>query len=134
MVIVPLLLIATFAFFTESHTESETTFQLILTLIFLVVISMFGSLTTNVDKEFIKISFGIGLIYKKFLIREIQSCKAVRNPWWYGFGIRLTPNGWLYSVSGFDAVELQLKNNKKVRIGTDKPKELIQAINRAKQI
>ena len=34
----------------------------------------------------------------------------------------------IYNVSGFDAVEIQLKNGKIYRIGTDEPKKLEQAI------
>jgi hypothetical protein len=35
---------------------------------------------------------------------------------------------WIYNVSGFDAVEITLKNGNTYRIGTDEPKELEQAI------
>jgi hypothetical protein len=35
---------------------------------------------------------------------------------------------WIYSVSGFDAVEIKMKNGKRYRIGTDEPKNLEQAI------
>jgi hypothetical protein len=53
---------------------------------------------------------------------------VVKNPWYYGWGIHLTPSGWLYNVSGFWAVELQMKNGKKYRIGTDDPEGLVQVI------
>jgi hypothetical protein len=35
---------------------------------------------------------------------------------------------WIYNVSGFDAVEIKLKNDKIYRIGTDEPKKLEQTI------
>jgi hypothetical protein len=35
---------------------------------------------------------------------------------------------WIYNVSGFDAVEIKLKNGKVYRIGTDEPKKLEQTI------
>ncbi len=46
--------------------------------------------------------------------------------WYYGWGIRgwLWPKMWIYNVSGFDAVEIKLKNGKMYRIGTDEPKKL----------
>ncbi len=50
------------------------------------------------------------------------------NPCYYGWGIRWTPNGWLYNVSGFYAVEIKMKTGKKYRIGTDAPNELEKAI------
>ena len=42
------------------------------------------------------------------------------------------PYMWIYNVSGFDAVEIILKNGKIYRIGTDVPKELEVAINKEK--
>ena len=38
---------------------------------------------------------------------------------------------WIYNVSGFDAVEIILKNGKIYRIGTDVPSELEAAIKQA---
>jgi hypothetical protein len=34
-------------------------------------------------------------------------------------------------VSGFDAIEIQLKNERKYRIGTDQPKKLLAAVESA---
>jgi hypothetical protein len=62
---------------------------------------------------------------------EIEECTIVKNSWWYGWGIRLTPYGWLYNVAGWEAVEVLLKNGKKIRIGTDEPEKLSLAIDRA---
>ncbi|MDY7014940.1 MAG: hypothetical protein SVX43_15355 [Cyanobacteriota bacterium] len=56
---------------------------------------------------------------------------AVKNPWYYGWGIRLTPRGWLFNVSGLDAVEISLNSGRHFRIGTDRPRELERAIRRA---
>jgi len=55
----------------------------------------------------------------------------VKNHWYYGWGIHLTPHGWLYNISGFLAVEIQMKSGKKYRIGTDEPKKLIEAIQQS---
>jgi len=60
--------------------------------------------------------------------REIEDATPVRNHWFYGWGIRLTPHGWLYNVSGLGAVEIVLSSGKHYRIGTDRPEELAQAI------
>jgi hypothetical protein len=44
-------------------------------------------------------------------------------------GIRMTPSGWLYNVSGLSAIELSFKNRKtRIRIGTDKPDEIAEAV------
>jgi hypothetical protein len=60
------------------------------------------------------------LIHKKYRLSDIESCKPVKNPIWYGIGIRLTPAGWLYNISGCYAIELTFKNKRsKIRIGTN---------------
>ncbi len=53
------------------------------------------------------------------------------NRWYYGWGIRLTPHGRLYNLSGLEAVEVQLNTGKKFRIGTDEPDALVRALRAA---
>lgn len=89
---------------------------------------LFYKLTVIVDKDDIKLLFGIGLIQKKFLFKDIDSCKSVRNSWYHGWGIHLTPDGWVFNVSGFDAVEIIMKNGRRYRIGTNDSEGLIKAI------
>jgi hypothetical protein len=55
----------------------------------------------------------------------------VKNSFIYGIGVHMVPSGWLYNVSGKYAIELSFKsNNKKIRIGTDKPDEISHIINK----
>ena len=37
------------------------------------------------------------------------------------------PSGWMFNVSGLDALELVLANGKRFRIGTDNPNDVIEA-------
>ena len=67
---------------------------------------LFGSLTVVIWEEELEIRFGPGLIRRRFRLNEIESCNVVKNHWYYGWGIRLTPHGVLYNVSGFYAVEI----------------------------
>ena len=90
-----------------------------------IVYALFHSLTVRVSRSDIALSFGVGLIRKQFPIGDISSASIVQNRWYNGFGIRKIRGGWLYNVSGFDAIEIQLKNERKYRIGTDQPKELL---------
>ena len=99
--------------------------------IMLIVLGLFATLTVQVGDQKIKIYFGLGLIRKDFLIKEIVGYRVVKNPWTYGWGIRFTPSGWLYSVSGFSVIELQMKNGKKYRIGTDDPNGFSKALDEA---
>ena len=58
----------------------------------------------------------------------------VKNLWYYGWGIRFTPRSWLFNVSGFSAIELQMKSGKRYRIGTDDPDNLAKALDEALKI
>ncbi len=97
-------------------------------IVLVVCLFLFAVLNVRVDHEQIIIRFGIGLIRKTFPVKNIESHSVVRNPWYYGWGIRRTPHGWLYNVSGFSAVELLMKDGKSCRIGTDDPAGLYDAI------
>jgi len=91
---------------------------------------LFGSLTVMVDEHLITCRFGPGPIRKRFLVADVVSAEPARNAWWWGWGIRLTPRGWLFNVSGLDAVELTMITGKHYRIGTNDPKGLARAIDR----
>jgi len=70
-----------------------------------VALVLFSSLTVVIWEEELEVRFGPGLIRKRFKLNEIESCQVVKNPWYYGWGIRLTPHGMLFRVSGFHAVQ-----------------------------
>lgn len=89
---------------------------------------LFATLTVVIKEDVLEIRFGPGVIRKKFPLKDIESCRVVKNPWYYGWGIRLTPHGWLYNVSGFYAVEIKMKAGKKYRIGADVPNDLEKVI------
>jgi hypothetical protein len=92
---------------------------------------LMSSMTVTVDNEFVRVIFGPRAFVKKFALKDITACKPVKNDFWYGWGIRLCDNGWLYNIAGFDAVEITVKSGKQNRIGTDQPRELAEAIQKA---
>ena len=96
-----------------------------------IALVFFSSLTLVIREDELEARFGPGLIRKRFKLSEIESCQVVKNHWYYGWGIRLTPHGVLYNVSGFYAVEIKLITGKKFRIGTDVSQELEEAIRQA---
>ena len=85
----------------------------------------FGSFTIEVDDEELHWWFGDGFWHKRVSLSDIASAEAVRNNWWWGWGIRYYGKGWLYNVSGLDAVEVVLRSGKHTRLGTDDPHTLI---------
>lgn len=101
----------------------------IMMLIVFILIS-FTTLNVRIDKKYLWIKFGYGIYKKKFPLNEIVSAKTVKNRRWYGWGIRrwFWRNMRIYNVSGFNAVEIRMKNGRIYRIGTDEPKKLEQAI------
>ena len=102
--------------------------HLVVSIILLVSIVLFYKLTITIENEILCASFGIGIIRRRLQLAEIVGCEPIRIRWWYGWGIHLTPCGWLYNVSGFDAVAIILRDGKKVALGTDDPHGLVAAI------
>ena len=89
---------------------------------------LFGSLTVMIRDGALSCRFGVGLIRRQFALVDITAVSAVRNHWHYGWGVRLTPGGWMFNVIGLDAVEITLVSGKRFRIGTNEPQQLVQAI------
>lgn len=99
--------------------------------ILIVVLFLFGTLTVVVRPDEVEVRYGPGLIRKRWPLKAFAAVRTVRNRWWYGFGIRYIGTGWLYNVSGLDAVELERPGGKVVRIGTDEPEALEAALREA---
>jgi hypothetical protein len=95
---------------------------------------LFSALTVEVDQESIRVWFGPGLVRKRIPLAQVEGWRAVRNPWYSGWGIRAGPGGMLWNVSGFDAIELDLPGGRRFRIGTDEPEALMTAITQAKGV
>ncbi len=93
-----------------------------------VIMVLFSSLTVKVDSQSIGLAFGPGLIRRTIAIADVASVEGVPTKWWYGYGIRLTPLGWMWNVSGQQGVKLTYRNGKSFIIGTDDPDGLVRAI------
>jgi hypothetical protein len=95
--------------------------------ILLVCAWLFHSLTIEITERELRWRFGPGLIHKSVPLNEIVSAAPMRiGPSW---GIHRGPRtGWLYNVSGFDAVAVTLRSRKIFTLGTDEPEALSAAI------
>jgi len=129
LLVAAIVLLALLGFIIEWHT---VTIGVLLTL--LVCGALFYSLTVEISNNHLGIHFGVGIVKKRFEIKDIEKAYPVRNRWYYGWGIRLIPHGWLYNVSGLDAIEIVMSSGKRYRIGTDQPNELMQAVNEARKL
>lgn len=98
-------------------------------IVFTVAIGLlFSGLKVTITQQAIQLAFGIGVIRRSIPRDSIESVAKVRNSWWYGFGIRLTPHGWMWNIAGLDAIEITYKDGGTFRIGTDEPDKLLQVL------
>jgi hypothetical protein len=118
--------IATVVFLNETGARGPA--LLFAELALLACLALFYSLTVEVDHDAVSLRFGVGLIRRRFLLAEIATTEAVRNRWFHGWGIRRIRGGWLFNVSGFDAIEIGLTDGRRYRIGTDEPDRLLREI------
>jgi hypothetical protein len=64
----------------------------------------------------------------KLQLVDIIEAKAVENSFRHGIGLRITHDGWVYTVSGFSAVQLTLKDGSQYRLGTKDQDGLLAAL------
>jgi hypothetical protein len=83
---------------------------------------VFSSLTVEIDNREVRWWFA------RIARSDIVSAIEVRPGLWRGWGIRWVRGGWLYNVSGYEAVEIRLRNGRRVLIGTDRPAEMVRAL------
>jgi hypothetical protein len=93
---------------------------------------LMGSLTISVADGYLSWSFGPGFLKKTVAVGDIVDAVAVETTLWQGWGIHLTRRGWLYNVSGHDAVWIRLRSGKQFVLGSDEPHQLISAIRAAR--
>lgn len=126
IVILPVQILITYLYKNNiGNNPMDFTSFVVVSIILMLVCLLFFGLTTTVSSKNITVSFGIGLIRKNISLQKIKSVKLVENPWYYGWGIRLIPNGILYNISGQKGIELTFFDTDRViRIGSKKPNVL----------
>jgi hypothetical protein len=92
--------------------------------ILLLTAWLFHSLTIELTGEELRWRFGPGIVAKRVPLAEIASARVVQTTFLEGWGIHWSRFGWLYNVSGRDAVAIGLRNGKKFALGTDEPEAL----------
>jgi hypothetical protein len=107
------------------------TIALVVAAFCLLLVLTFFRLRVEVRHRELRIRFGLGLVHRTFPLSELVDARPVRNKWYYGWGIRWTPYGWLFNVYGLDAVQIELRSGKQYRIGTNEPGRLSAALQRA---
>jgi len=99
---------------------------------FLLFMAVFGRLTTMVTADEFIARFGwLGWPSQVTPLAEIAGAIPTRTSPVSGWGIRITTRGWLYNVSGRNAVIIGTTDGKQYLVGTDEPVVLANAINAA---
>ncbi|MDH3469864.1 MAG: hypothetical protein OEM94_00950 [Acidimicrobiia bacterium] len=91
-------------------------------------IAALSRLTVDVDESSLRAWYGWGWPRKTLHLSAAQSARAVRNRWWYGFGIFWMPHGTVWNVWGLEAIEIGLASGRVLRVGTDEPEALLAAL------
>lgn len=87
--------------------------SLLIPVVFMSVAFLaFRSLMVLVTASQVELACSFGWPRKRIERSEIVSAVPLRIPWWYGVGIRATPKGWMWNVSGINTVLLTLANGK----------------------
>jgi hypothetical protein len=92
---------------------------------------LWSSLTVRIVDGALHLRFGLGLPRKTVPLADLASVEVTRTRFWEGWGMHRTRRGWLYNVSGFDAVLLRRKGGKALLVGTDEPVKLKAALDQA---
>ena len=112
-----------------------TEFSLAAAVVFAALMIFFGAyfsvMTIVVTEQSVSHWFGFGGKRWHRPLSDIHEAQVVQNKWYYGWGIRLTPTGWLYNVSGLGAVELTMQGDRRIRLGCEDPEALKKAIDAA---
>jgi hypothetical protein len=120
VVLIPIHLLLTYLYINDiGDRPMGTNGYIIVTVICILIYFLFYGLTTKITSDTITVSFGVGLIRKKIQLKRVNTVDTIKSPWYYGWGIRIIPNGTLYNISGTDGVELKFNDtNRIIRIGT----------------
>jgi len=93
-------------------------------LVLLLASWCFRSLTIEVADGVLRWRFGPGWIRKRVSLADVSGAEVVRTNVFEGWGIHYSRFGWLYNISGFDAVAVTLKSGCRFCLGTDEPDRL----------
>ena len=127
IIVVPALAVVIWA--ARSGVRTPPLALVIVTTVLLVAsTTIFSTLTIEVANGELRFHFGFGFWKKRFPLAEIVRVTPTRSAWWEGLGIRVTPRGWLYTVSGGPAVEITPRGGAAFRLGTPEPEAVVAAI------
>lgn len=95
-----------------------------------ICFNYYMSLNTDINNNGIKMHF-VPFVKKQVKWEEVKSLNVVNYGFVGGWGIRFGSSyGTIYNVKGKIGLAIELNNGKKFLIGTQKPEEMQQIVNR----
>ena len=116
----------------ERYGDVRLDFNIVI-VVLAVIAAMFSSLTTRITDRAMAWWFGLPMIGRRIPLSEIESISATRTNLMEGWGIHLTIwHGWVWNVSGFNAVHVTLRSGTKFAVGTPEPHAVVAAVERVR--
>jgi hypothetical protein len=88
-------------------------------------------LSIRIDGDRLQWTYGPGWPRFSLPIADIASVDITRTTFLEGWGIHRTRRGWLYNIGGSQAVHIQRHDGRQLLLGTDEPRRLKAALERA---
>lgn len=91
-----------------------------------------SALVVEVGEEAVIARFRLGFPRRTIPLDRIVSHRATAMPWYFGWGVRWIPRGWMFRVAGLGVVEVEIEGGRRFCIGSPEPEALAEAISRAR--
>ena len=104
-------------------------------VVVILILLLFYKLDITITHQFAIVSFGVGIFHKKIRIHEldIPTARGVKIPWYWGIGIRITPEGTLYNTHTGGNLHIKTKNKmNEFFVSTNNASSIIAAIREAR--
>jgi hypothetical protein len=97
---------------------------ILIAMLFVCIGIVFSTMTIDVSDDAVEWWFTFGILRQRVAMSEIQFATSTRVTLWNGLGIRTNGRDWLWIVSGSNAVTLELRNGKKIELGSPEAQDL----------
>jgi hypothetical protein len=122
MLVALLILLGFLTFVTLGH---PVTLASTIIATFIVCLGIvFSTMTIDVSDDAVEWWFTFGILHQRVAMSEIQFATSTRVSLLNGLGIRTNGRDWLWIVSGSNAVTLELRNGKKIGLGSPEAQDL----------
>jgi len=89
---------------------------------------LFSTLTVRLSNGYLEWYFGPYIWKKKISIQEVERVSIEPIKWYYGYGVRYLGDKTLYTVSGSQAVRLDLRSGEIIMLGSGNAAELLNSL------